>query len=245
MDYSKCIPDHKWFMAEGAKLVLVLSIVTYIFYDSVNYVFVGFLPVGVLFVRDLKRYRQGIKDKLLMEFRDTMMSVAACLEAGYSLERAFILASQEISKQYTGYALIQKELNYIKFGLECNRDITDLLLDFGNRSGIADVRELSVTITAAKRYGGNMIALVRRYTGNIADKQEVLQEIATIVAGKRLESTLMTMAPLGIVLYMKLTNGNYIEVLYSTLYGRVIMTISLMIVVIASVVMDRIVRIEV
>lgn len=245
MDYSKCIPDLRWFITETAKLMLVLILVAYIFYNSLKYIVVGLLPAGLIFIGDLKKYRQGIKDKLLLEFRDTMMSVSACLEAGYSLEGAFIFAGKDIARQHGGKALIQSELNHIKYGLECNSDLTDMLLDFGRRSGIEDVRELSVIITAAKRYGGNLINLVRHYAGSIADKQEVLQQIATIVAGKKLEGQLMLLAPLGIILYMKLTNGNYIGVLYSTLFGRVVMTVSLIIVMVAGVIMERIVRIEV
>lgn len=245
MDSCKCIPNIRWLIAEGIKLILVVLITEYVFFDSIYYLAIGLLPAGIILFHDLENYRRSNSKRFCDEFREAMEVVSSRLEAGYSLEHAFTLATGEIDKRYGGRAILQRELNYIKHGLECNEDITVLLMNFANRSGNCDVRELAMIISAAKRYGGNMISLICRYNKILIEKEEVNQEIETIVAGKKLEGKIMTLAPIGIILYMKLTNGEYISILYSTLFGRIVMTIGLIITIVCWLIMNKIVRIEV
>ena len=61
----------------------------------------------------------------------------------------------------------------------------------------------------------------------IGEKIQVYQDISTVLAAKRLEWNVMTMVPLGIICYMKISFPDFLKVLYGSVSGILIMTIAL------------------
>ena len=79
----------------------------------------------------------------------------------------------------------------------------------------------------------------------MGEKIDVEREITTLVSGKKLELKIMTMIPLGMVLYMKISFPEFLDVLYGNIAGVIIMSICLLVYVVAYELGRRIVEIEV
>ena len=90
-----------------------------------------------------------------------------------------------------------------------------------------------------------MIKLIKQTAINFSEKHQVEMEIKTMISAKKLEGRIMLIAPLAIVLYMRMTNGEYMRILYETGMGRMVMTICFGIVVVAGMLIEKIINIEV
>lgn len=87
--------------------------------------------------------------------------------------------------------------------------------------------------------------IIRNAVRQMGEKIDVEREITTLVSGKKLELKIMTMIPLGMVLYMKISFPEFLDVLYGNLAGVIIMSICLLVYVVAYEMGRRIVEIEV
>ena len=59
------------------------------------------------------------------------------------------------------------------------------------------------------------------------DKQETEEEVATVLSGKQFEQKILTIFPLALIAYLNLSAEEFFSILYTTLLGRVVMTICL------------------
>lgn len=173
-----------------------------------------------------------------------MAFVSSNLGAGYSLENSFERALDECDGAY-GDMLISDELRRIVNGRGCGKRLEDMLMDFGDSTEVEDIRNLSELIVMTKIYGGNLIGVIKMAAMNYRQNLLMEQELLTTISSKKLEGRIMLAAPFFIVVYMRLTNGQYMDMLYSTTLGRIVMTIGLLIIMVAWMLTDKIVRIEV
>ena len=245
MDYERFKPDKSWVIKETAKIIFVSLSIGYLFYGRIIFaVFV--LPIGYIFwKRDRQMFISERKKILGNEFKDMITSLSGNLNAGCSLERAFYKTCQDLYNSGIQYQYIIDELKKIIHGLECNTRVEDLIMDLATRSGVGDIKDFAKLITTTKIYGGNMVAVIRQTVSNLSEKYMVEEEIETVISAKKLEGKIMLLMPFLIVLYMKLTNKEYMNVIYESTLGNVLMTTGLIIVLAAGLVIDKIVKIEV
>ena len=171
-----------------------------------------------------------------------MEIVSGGLHAGYSLENAFLSARATADREYP---LMSRELTLLANGLSCRKRLEELLLEFGRRSGVPEIMEFAGLVETAKVYGGNIPQLIRQMTDNFAQTEQLEAEIQTVIAAKRLEGRIMLVVPFAILLYFRILNPSYMQVLYHTIAGRCCMTICMLIIAACAGWIDKIVRIEV
>ena len=98
---------------------------------------------------------------------------------------------------------------------------------------------------AAKKSGGDSIAIIRNSVKIISEKIDTEKEIQTMLAAKKLEFDLMCVIPFGIILYMKLTFREFIGILYGNLTGAAVMSCCLFLYLAAYRLGKKITKIEV
>lgn len=238
-------PDKRWMIFELIKLGIYTTVTGMLFFDSVIWIPVA-APFGILLWRtDSARYVTGRKKRLREEFKDMIILLSGNLNAGYSLENSFVRTVDEMRKQYGIDSMIEQELQGILHGIQCNCKIEVLLMDFGRRSGIDEVLDCANLIAATKKHGGDMIQVIRRMSAIMSEQRMAETEIETTIAAKKLEGKVMLVMPFVIVLYLRLTNAGYMEVLYRTGAGRLVMAVGLMLVCFACRLVGGITKIEV
>ncbi|MGN0150830.1 MAG: type II secretion system F family protein [Wujia sp.] len=243
--YSAYIPDRRWNCREAIKLIFCAGTAGLLFFDS----WLGMLvsaPLAVAIWRgDRQRYMDMKKDQMKEEFRDLIAMLAADLHVGYALENSFVKSADKLKKMYGDRCLSEPELNGIINGMHYNRNIEVLLLDFGRRSGICEIVECASLIAITKIYGGDMIYVIHQISANLAAQSSVEMEIATAVAAKRMEGGIMLLMPFAIVLYMRIVDPGYLDVLYHTSVGHFLMAACLAVVLFSGWIINRIIKIEV
>ena len=225
-------------------ILLFLSI-SYLFYESIL-ISILFIPFSILYVEKQKQLKiEERKWKLNLEFREGLTALMGALNAGYSIENSFLASVGELKILYDKEEMIVKEFEGIAAGLKMNQNVESLLMDFAKRSHVEDIEMFAEVFSVCKRTGGDLIVIISASLENIEDKIEVKRHIKTLTAAKRMETKIMAVVPLGIIAYLKTFSGGLLEPLYGNLFGRLIMTILLVIYVTAYELSGRIVNIEI
>ena len=245
MNYKRYKPTKGWIAIELVKISGLALLVSYLFFESLPAA-VLVLPLGVIiWKRDSASYIEKRRKTLVREFQEMIVVLSGSLNAGYSLEKAFYVTYQELIKEGTELIYITDELRRILYGIECNQRVEELLLDFGERSGARDIMDFATLVAQAKIYGGNLVMIIRQTASNISERTMVEEEIDTVIASKRLEGRIMLVMPFLIIVYMKLTNAGYMDIMYETTLGNVVMSASLLLIAFSGVLIEKIVNIEV
>lgn len=221
---------HKYLWKKGERLQTILicigitGLLAYFFYHS----FLAMIPLSAVGVAAYFQFgrdkAEKTRDELAVQFRECILSVAASLQAGYSVENAFIECRQDMVMMYGEESLICDELSFIRRGLKINISLEELLMDMANRSDCDDIAQFAQIFALAKRNGGNMSEIIRNSAGQIGKQIELRQEIQMLLGSKKMELTIMKIMPFGILFYINMGNPGYFDSLYHNLMGIGIMT---------------------
>lgn len=218
---------------------------SYLFYRS----FVVMIFLWVFYpVYRRRKCSQKVRQRqmrLCQEFKESIQSVAASMAAGYSIENAFREAYAEMRLQFGEHGLMTRELCYINRSLSLNVPLEQLLYDFAERSGLEDVQSFCEVFVFAKRSGGDFIQIIRLTVTRIAEKHEIMEEIQTLIAGRRMEQKVMNAMPLFILLYVDVSFGGFLDSLYHNVLGIGIMTVCLAVYLAAYLLSQKIMDIKV
>ena len=204
-----------------------IGILSFVFFRSMV-VFLCLIPLGLCYPFVMRRqYQKERQEQLLVQFKDMILALSACLTAGYSTENAFTEALKEVTRVYGKDAMIAKEIRWMIHKNRLNCTMEEALMDFANRSGLEDVKCFADIFSEARSSGGELMKIIARTADIISEKIRIRQEILTSTTSRRLEQKIMSGVPIGIVFYLELTSHGFFDVLYETLVGRIIMTVCL------------------
>lgn len=117
------------------------------------------------------------------------------------------------------------------------------LLDFSRRARIDDISEFADVFTTCKRSGGDLVEVIRRTSQTIGEKLDVQQEIAVMIAQKRLEARIMMAVPFVFLAFMSFAAPDYMAPLYGGI-GYVLLTVSMLLLGLCYVLMNKIMNIR-
>lgn len=219
--------------------------VGYLFYSNI-FISISMSTFGFFNLHIMKK--QLIKTRkwqLNLEFREGLASLSSALNAGYSLENGFVQATRDLKLMYPGKSLIVPEFERITNLININQSIEEIMLSFGERSNVEDIKNFARVLEIAKRTGGDLIRIIRSTEKTISDKIEINREIITLITAKKLESNIMCIIPFGIIIYLRLFSDGYLNPLYHNLFGYVFMTILLILYLFVYFLAKKIVSIEI
>lgn len=234
-------PDHAQFLLEGAVLI---GVVAYLFYDS---------PLAAVFLcplllpyykRRCREKEEKDKRELSGQFREALAAIVTALKAGYSAENAFAECRREMAFQFGERAMITKEMDRIVRGLENRISLEKLLGDFAARWRIEEIREFAEVFSIARKSGGNLPEILNRTASLIRDRMEIDTEIEILLSSRRFEQKIMDIVPFFIIFYLGVSTEGFFDVLYHNTGGIVFMTGCLAAYLLAVLLSDRIMEIE-
>ena len=227
------------------KATAATAVMSYVFYDSLIPAPL-LLPVWMIYMRDWHDDISRKKEQeLRQQFRDSIQVMASALKAGYSVENAIREAGRDISPVYSEETRIRKEFERMERQMDMNMSAEEVLQGFAERTGQEDIENFVNVFAAAKKSGGDSIAVIRDAVKIISSKIDTEKEIQTMIASKKMEFDIMCAVPFAIILYMKLTFGEFLNVLYGNMAGAAIMSLCIFVYMGAYVYGRKIIRIEV
>lgn len=186
------------------------TVLTYIL-DIVIMAIVG-LAAGRLFIPI--RTEQIIverKKKLRRQFIDLLDSLSSSISSGKNVSNAFVAAREDLLVQYQPDAYIVQEVDNIISGIQNNIDVGSMLLNFGERSGIQDIRTFGRVFETAYSKGANLKDVMRNCHMILSNKCEIEAEIETKVASNKNEQNIMAIMPIVLIGMIKMAGSDFSE----------------------------------
>jgi len=226
--------------------MIVIFIVGMIFYQRP--ILAGILCLAGLFFPKI-RTKQIIarrKKALNTQFRDLLYALSSSMSAGRSLEMAFRDALKDLEVLYPDPKTpIMQETAYIIRCIGMNETVEEAIGQFARRAHIEDIGNFADVIRICKRSGGNLIEVIRSTSQMISDKIETRNEIETVITAKKFKSRIMTCTPIVMVAVLSAASPDYMEPVFTTYLGALVMTVAVVMFVISFFIGEKIMDIEV
>ncbi|MBQ6468650.1 MAG: type II secretion system F family protein [Lachnospiraceae bacterium] len=211
----------------GAEGIAGAAFIAFLFYDRAAAVlpFLCLIPFWLRFRKDrrIAEQRKQLRDGL----PDLLSALLFAFRAGRSAETAFSEAGKTVRDSLGRAHPLCEEWNMLEKRMRLGESPENLLSDLAGRSGIEELEDLAAVFTAARGTGGNLASLMETAAGRLTDAIETQREIETAVAAKKAENRFMSAMPCAIILYMRVCSPGYLDALYGSLPGVLIMTLCL------------------
>ena len=229
----------EWLFALIKGLALIM-LIAYVFYRSITAFFIALPFLLIILIRERRNMVQKRRHELMLQFREMMHAVIASLQAGYSVENAFVHSYEDMRLLYGSDAMISKELKLIARRLKNNENIEDALDDLAARAHIQDITDFAEVFRIAKRSGGDLPAILHNTADLISDRIEVEREISMQISSKKMEQKIMDLVPFGIILYIDTTSPGFFDPLYHSVFGVAVMSVMLTVYIAAYLLAEKI-----
>ena len=229
----------------AGKIFFIMILAIFSFYKSFILIIFS-VPIAFIypfFIKD--KLIKKRKEKIMLEFKDFLRAIQTLLDASYSLENSFLLCANELIMLHGNNSLFVRELRDMNKKIKMNIPIEMVFNSFSNRVKVEEISDFSEMLTIIKRMGGNVNKIIKNTIQVINDKIEIEAEIKTLTAEKQFEQSIMNILPFLIIIYMNFTSSEFLSPLYTTLLGRLLMTLFLIIYIFAIRTSKKILDIEV
>lgn len=217
----------KCLLRYGVEALFLCFTINYLFYKS-SAAFLFIWPIGLWYIRQrLIQEKKNRRGRIWVQFRDALSGLQISISAGYSVENAIAETRKDLEKLYGKKGELTLEFAHMERQLNHGASADKLLSDLGRHSGIEDIQNFSQILIQSKKMGGNMKTILHECISSIEEQMDVKKEIQTMLASRRLEQKIMSLIPLGIILYMQVSTPDFLAVLYGNLPGICIMTFCL------------------
>lgn len=224
---------------------LIIGMVSYLFYGTWICAIL-FSPYLIWYIKSWEKQLVKKKKGLFrLQFKEAIQSLSAALNVGYSVENAMREAVKDLKGIYRKEDTILREFAYMIRQLQMNVAAEKVLKDFAARVEDEDVQTFVTVFNMAKRSGGDTLEIIRSVVRQMGDKIDVEREIETLMSAKKLEFKIMTAIPFAMIVYLRISFPEFLDVLYGNVAGVAVMSICLLIYLGAYEMGKRIVEIEV
>lgn len=208
-------------------IILIVLIIGKLFYGSfMAGIIMQPLSVSIFLLRRKKTLEKK-KEQLERQFKDMLVSVSDAITTGYSIENAIKESYRDMVNVYGHDSYICKELRLVMSRIKLNVNVEKAIEEFANRMALENAKMFSNIFSVAKRSGGSLTDIIKDVTDDIVLKQTITEEIIVAISEKKMEQKIMTVIPLFLIVYVNISSAGFLDVMYDTLMGKVVMSICL------------------
>lgn len=179
-----------------------------------------FLPIRQKQI--IEKRRKNLRD----QFRNMLEGLVTSLGAGNNVPDSFSAVYDDLKIQYESDAYIVKELEIILEGIRHNVPVENIIMDFGKRSGIDDIKTFANVFNISYRKGGNIKDVIRNTHDIISEKIAIAEDIETTVTSGKLDQKIMLVMPIVLISIIKFMSPEFAEN-FTTLAGIISTTIAI------------------
>lgn len=187
------------------------------------------LPFAIcVYVNGVKAERSRQKNAMRRSCRDACIVLSSELAAGASLEQGICRTGSQLGAMWSMDSEFLKNWRLMERRIVMRESAEEAFSDFAKRTGLTEALELAGLISFSKRGAGRIGGLLKTFAAQLEQELSVEEEIAIKLTEKRLELGIMCVMPAFIAVYMQLSSYDLVSVLYETLWGRVFMSVCLL-----------------
>lgn len=204
--------------------------------------------IGALFFPRLHRKRVKKKeiDVFLEQFKESLRLVKNTLKVGKSLQSAIIHTEMELAKIYASEkAPIRVAYKSMSDALQMGVQLNDVLMTFKSIYPCEEAENFVDIAIITHKKGGNLVEVIGSIETFISTTIHVKQEVKILTASKIMESKMLTLMPFFLVTVISVLSPEYMAPLYETAFGKLLMAIGVVLIVMNYIIGTKIVRIDV
>jgi tight adherence protein B len=186
-------------------------------------------------LRTLKRRRERFAEQL----PDALQVVASALRSGHSFAGALAVVVD------SGSEPMKSEMQRVVADEQLGVPIQDSLAVVAQRMASREVEQLALVAELQREAGGNAAEVIDQVAETVRERFDLKRLIKTLTTQGRMSRAIVSALPIFIFIVIRLENPNYFHPLTSTLGGKVVLGAAAVWAVLGSLVIKRIVEIEV
>lgn len=238
-----CVRDADRIKDFGEYVVLI-AVVSKLFYDS----FLAMIPLfaGIIFYKKYKENnrRRQREQNVRQEFICALDGICSALSAGYSLTNSFSQAARQVKKVYGEECVTYQDFMIMVRQISLNRNMGEIMTKYAGRSLIDEIQYFCSIIPISVKEGADITGVIKEIRSMAIEKSELERQIEVVSSAKRSEAVVMSLMPIGIMSYLRVSSATFFDEMYGNIKGVVIMTIILAVYVLFVVMADYIGRIR-
>lgn len=211
-------------LVSGMGLIIGIS---WLYYDS--FAAIPFLmPLLAVWHKEWKKEREKKeREQFLRMFREWILLLSSSLTAGYSVENALARSGSELALMFPHGGIMLEELKEMIRKAGNNQRPEQLLIELAEKYPFDEVNSFVEVFCTARGSGGSLNGIIRKTAAQIAEIMDTRREIETFLAAKIYEQRIMMLMPAGVLFYIRMGSGTFVQDLYHNVPGICVMTVCL------------------
>ncbi len=194
----------------------------------------GFVPIAVVSFKRQRRLRQFER-----HFPEAIDLLSRAVRAGHAFSTGMEMIGKELPEPVAGE--FRRTFEEQNLGLP----LREALFNLTERMPLIDVRFFVTALLIQKETGGNLAEILDNLAATIRERFKILGEVRIRTAQGRLSAGILIALPPMMLLLLRSINPDYVNVLFEDTMGLIMLTIAVTLQIIGSVILWKIVHIEV
>ncbi len=220
-------------------LAIIVGLLLGLFTGSVLWAIVAGIVVLVVLYLYVSSAASKERKKFDNQLPEVLTLLATSLRAGYSVMQAIEAVAAEAPEPSS------REFGQAMAEIRLGRPMIDALGDVAVRMESQDFEWTVMAISIQREVGGNLAEVLQSTAETMLYRNRFRREVKALTAEGRLSMYIMLGLPFMIALMISVLNPGYLEPLFTTLVGIVMIIVALVMMAIGGLIMRKIVDIEV
>jgi tight adherence protein B len=180
------------------------------------------------------RRRRALEEQL----PEVLTLLAACLKAGHSFSQALQAVAEDADEPARG------EFARVLTEARLGRPLDEVLDAFGRRIGSPELDFVLGAVAIQRRVGGSLAGLLDTVAETIRGRAQFTRKVRALTAMGRTSAIVLVVLPFAMAALLTLINPRYMEPLWATHVGRLLVAGALASVAVGALLLRRIVAIR-
>lgn len=165
----------------------------------------------------LKHLAQRRRNRFTDQLSETLQMLAGSLRAGHGLAQSIDTVGREAD------APTAEEFRRLTVETRLGRDLNEALGGLAARMRSADFEWVVQAVAIHREVGGDLAEILDSVAGTIGDRNRLRRQVSALTAEGRLSGWVLMVIPFAVAAMMVLTNPAYLDVLFTTTKGLVLL----------------------
>lgn len=168
----------------------------------------------------------------------TLQLISGSLRAGFGLAQAFEVVAEESA------APTSDEFRRVRVETHLGRDLDETLSAMARRVGSEDFELFIEAVQIHREIGGELSQIVDNVSETIRERSRLKGQVRALSAEGRFSAVVLTVIPVGMAIFLSVTNPDYLGELTSLPAGRLVIGVGVALMVVGMLWLKRLVRLD-
>jgi tight adherence protein B len=186
------------------------------------------------------KYKASVRRREFQkQLSDVLLVMSGALRAGYSLQQAIQAVGDDARPPAA------EEFRRAMAEVRLGASLDDALDSLSRRIGIVDFEWTVLAIQIQREVGGDLAEIFEIISGTLRERERLRAQVKALTAEGKISGIILGVLPFAMAGYLLLSNPEYLEPLYTTVKGKIMVGGSSVLMLFGFFWMRKIIRIEV